>query len=170
MAIAAMASAGAVFAFQASDRPAPPSAATGSILGDNDGLDPLMARAEARGPYSLACNSGHDERLACTPVANKDVIPALKRGETIYGRTVIGFPGGAKVGEDEGPTFEAGDLICAAAADDSMTCRSVTAYTPTVHAGQRTLSFYSRHNVTFTKDGRTIGHLLAPTIPLQVLP
>jgi hypothetical protein len=98
------------------------------------------------------------------------VIPALKRGETIYGRTVIGFPGGARAGEDEGPTFEASDLICAAAAGDSMTCRSVTAMTPTVHAGQRTLSFYKRHNVTFGEHGRMIGHLLAPTIPLQVLP
>lgn len=170
-ALAALASAGAVFAFQASDRPASPGPATGSILGDMDGLDPLMARAEARGPYSLSCNSAHDdERLACTPVADKDVIPALKRGETIYGRTVIGFPGGAKPGEDEGPTFEAGDLICAAAADDSMTCRSVTTMTPTVHAGQRTLSFYTRHNVTFNDRGRTIDHLLAPTIALRVLP
>jgi hypothetical protein len=170
MAIAAMVSAGAVFAFQASDRPAPPSAATGSILGDMDGLDPLMARAEARGPYSLSCNSAHDESLACSAVADKDVIPALKRGETIYGRTVIGFPGGAKAGENEGPTFEASDLICAAAAGALMTCRSVTAFTPTAHAGQRTLSFYKRHNVTFNDRGRTVGHLLAPTIPLQVLP
>jgi hypothetical protein len=127
MAVAALASAGAVFAFQASDRSAPPRAATGPILGDMDGLDPLMARAEARGPYSLSCNSARDESLACTPVADTDVIPALKRGETIYGRTVIGFPGGAKPGEDEGPTFEASDLICAAVAGDAVTCRSVTA-------------------------------------------
>jgi hypothetical protein len=83
---------------------------------------------------------------------------------------VIGFPGGAKPGKDEAPTFEASDLICTAAAGDAMSCRSVTAVTPTVRAGQRTLSFYKRHNVTFNERGRLVSRLLAPTIPLRVLP
>jgi len=178
MAIVALVSAGAVLAFQANDAAAPGKAragsapgkaAVGSILGDNAGLDPLLARAEARGPYSLSCTSAHAGSLACTPVADKDVIPALKRGETTYGRTVLGFPGGAKAGEDESqPTFEASDLICAAAGT-AMTCRSVTDAIPTVHAGQKTFSFYRQLKVTF-KRGRTIGLLDAPTIPLRVLP
>ena len=170
MAILALASAGVVLAFQANDAPAPDKAAAGSILGDNAGLDPLMARAEARGPYSLSCTSAHAGSLTCTPVADKDVIPALKRGETTYGRTVIGFPGGATPGEDEkGPTFEATDLICAAAGK-SITCRYVTDASPTVHAGQQTFSFYRRLKVRFNERGRTIGLPSTPTIPLRVLP
>ena len=171
MAVVALASAGAVLAFRANDAAAPAKKTTGSILGDNAGLDPLMARAEARGPYSLSCTSAHAGGLACTPVADKDVIPMLQRGETTYGRTVLGFPGGAKAGEDEiHPTFEATDLICAGAAGTSMTCRSVTAAIPTVHAGQQTFSFYRRQKVTFNERGKPVGLPDAPTIPLRVLP
>lgn len=132
-----------------------------------------MARAEKGGPYSLACKAGVGGHLICTSVRDEDVIPALKRGETIYGRTVLGFTGprGADPRKDSVlPTFEATDLVCGAPSGQTVNCLPVTVATPTVRAGQRTLVFYKKHNVTFSERGRTVGRPGAPTIPLRLLP
>jgi hypothetical protein len=179
VAIAAMSSAGAVFAFQKEapsgrGESAVASRTAGSVLGyEPPGLDARMARAEKNGPYSLACKAGTGSHLICDSVRDEDVIPALRRGQTIYGRTVLGFTGprGADPRKDSKlPTFEASDLVCGASSKQALDCLPVTAATPTVRAGQRTFVFYKKHNVTFTEQGRTIGVAATPTIPLRVLP
>lgn len=134
-------------------------------------LDRDMGEAVAAGPYSVTCEAGADSTFACSPMKDADVIPSLRRGEEVYGRTVIGFPGGANVEEDSQPTFESTDLVCAGGTGDVLRCSRVTAEAPpTVEAGADLIVFYRKHNVTFDADGRLTSHLDAPTISLQVLP
>jgi hypothetical protein len=159
VAIAAIGSVGGAFAFRSDGPPADPA----------QGLDALMASAEAQGAYSINC-SGFGDSLACSPMKDEDVMPALRRGETVYGRTVIGFPGGAKVSSGADPRFEATDLICSDASDGSLGCSPVTRANPTVPAGAETFVFYRKHNVTFDKSGHPTGHAGAPTVPLRVIP
>ncbi len=132
------------------------------------GLEAQIDQAVAQGPYSITCDTTGDGVLDCSPIKDEAVIPALKRGEEVYGRTVIAFPnGGAKVDEDSGPTFDPTDLVCADGT--GMTCSPVTVAPPTVRAGAQVFAFYRKHNVTFDHDGRPVSHLDAPTVPLRVL-
>ena len=129
-----------------------------------------MDQAVAAGAYSLTCEPAAEVALTCSPIRDEDVMPALRREEAVYGRTVIAFPGGADVDEDSGPTFEATDLVCADATGPEATCLPVTAAAPTVRAGADVFVFYSRHNVTLEEDGQAVSHLDAPTVPLRGLP
>jgi hypothetical protein len=135
-----------------------------------EGLEAQMDQAVAEGPYSITCVPAADGRLACSPMKDRDVIPALKRGEVVYGRTVIAFPGGAKVEKHSSPTFESTDLVCSSGTSSLLTCSPVAAALTAVRAGADVFVFYRQHNITFSKDGRPIGHLDAPTVPLRVLP
>jgi hypothetical protein len=154
-------------AFQSGDLSQEPTV-TSSVLGDAQaGLTARMDAAEAAGAYSIGCEPG-DGHLVCVAVADADVLAALRRGETVYGRTVIGFPGGAKVADDRGARFETTDLVCTDASGDSLHCLSVTEAEPTVRAGAETFVFYKKHNVTFDKNGNPVGHLGAATVPLRV--
>jgi hypothetical protein len=131
------------------------------------GLVSRMDAAVAAGAYSITCEPG-DGSLVCMPVADADVVPALRRGETVYGRTVIGFTRGAKVADDGAARFGTTDLVCTDASGDSLHCRSVTEAEPTVRAGAEMFVFYKKLNVTFDKNGVPVGHSGEPTVPLRV--
>lgn len=167
-AIVAVGTVRGALAFQPDD-PSPPHEPTSSVLGEAQvGLDARMDRAVAAGAYSITCEPG-DGRLVCVPVADADVVAALRRGETVYGRTVIGFSGGAKVADDGATRFETTDLVCTDASGDSLHCLSVTEAEPTVRAGAETFVFYKKHNVTFDKNGVPVGHLGEATVSLRVV-
>lgn len=172
-AVLAAGSVGGALAFQGgggttSDEPM----ITSSVFGPEPAnLDAQMDSAVKDGPYSITCSPGIDAGLSCTSMPDEEVIPALKRGETVYGRTVIGFPGGAKAVEDTSePTFEATDLVCSAGALDALECLPVTEAKPIITAGTDTFAFYRQHHVSFTADGRAIGQPTTPTISLSVAP
>lgn len=168
--VLAVASVGGALAF-AQDGPtrsAEPSIS--SLLGDEPaGLSARMDALVESGPYSITCGSrGDGVTLSCAEMADGKVISALKRGESVYGRTVIGFPDGAD-GTDAVRTFESTDLICQAPFNGSMLCAPVTAVQPTVVGGEDTFVFYKRHNVTFDDDGVPVGHAGEATVSLRVV-
>jgi hypothetical protein len=134
------------------------------------GLVTQMQLAEARGPYSITCETAADGKLTCSPIRDQDVIPALKAGNEVYGRTVIAFPGGAKVKEDSGPAFVSTDLVCSAGTNSLLMCSRVTSAVPTVRAGADVFAFYRKHDVTFDNHGQLVSHVGAPTVELRVLP
>jgi hypothetical protein len=99
---------------------------------------------------------------------DEDVIPALRRHETVYGRTVIGLPSGTA--HATGPMLQATGLVCAGGFGKSLSCSSVAESRPTIAAGADTFVFYSKHVVTFRENGKPVGHLGPATISLQVGP
>jgi hypothetical protein len=125
---------------------------TTSFGEEQAGLNGRMQEAEQAGPYSIRC-SGDGAELVCTSVADDGVIPALKNGETVYGRYVIGFRGGANPERDEG----------------QIVCAPVTEVAPTVEAGQDTFAYYKRLDVTFDENDTPVSWIGEATIPLTVV-
>jgi len=141
---------------------------TTSFGEEQAGLNGRMQEAEQAGPYSIRC-ADDGAVLACTSVADGDVIPALKNGETIYGRYVIGFRGGANPERDEVPTFADTDLTCGPLDESQILCSPVTQVAPTVEAGQDTFAYYKRLDVTFDEDDTPVSWIGRATIPLTVV-
>jgi len=140
---------------------------TTSFGEEQAGLNGRMQEAEQAGPYSIRC-SGDGAELVCTSVADDDVIPALKNGETVYGRYVIGFRGGANP-EREVPTFADTDLTCGSPNEGQIVCAPVTEVAPTVEAGQDTFAYYKRLDVTFDENDTPVSWIGEATIPLTVV-
>lgn len=166
----AVASVAGVFALRAHATGPDQSTNDSSLLGPAPAnLDAQMNSAAAAGPNSITCDPGYGVNLVCTQVSDGSVIAALKRGDVVYGRTVIGFPSGANL-QNERPTFESSDLVCRNGSADGLDCTTAGTMQPTVASGTGALAFYKRYDVTFTPEGRVIGHASAPTIPLRVTP
>lgn len=141
-----------------------------TLLGEEPaGFDGRLQAAVDAGAYSITC-SGHSDQLKCLPMKDEDVIPALRRGETIYGRTVLGFPTGATTAVAEEPKLEATDLMCSPSGGTVMSCAPVTTVKPTVAAGAETFVFYRKHNVTFDASGTPVSIGGTPTVSLEVVP
>jgi len=140
-----------------------------SVLGPAQaGLDARMADAEKDGPYAITCGPGDGEALLCTEVKNGETIAAIKRGKTVYGRTVVGFPGGASA-DDAVPMFEATDLVCLDAERAPWTCLPVTVATPSVRVGEEIVVSYKKYNITFHENGRIEDTVGEPTVSLRVV-
>ena len=142
---------------------------TSSVFGPAQaGLDARMADAEKDGPYAITCSPGDGETLLCTEVKNGGTIAAIKRGKTVYGRTVVGFPGGASA-DDAVPMFEATDLVCLDAERAPWTCLPVTVATPSVRVGEEIVVSYKKYNITVHEDGRIEDTVGEPTVSLRVV-
>lgn len=125
-----------------------------------------MQRAVEQGPYSITCSAVAAGRLTCAPMKDEDVIPALKRGETVYGRTVVGFPGGAT--PQSAPKLQPSDLVCASGSGVSLSCSPVNSSKASVVAGAKTFVFYMKHDVRF-KDGHPVSYLGPSTVSIPVV-
>lgn len=152
--------------------------AVGSGSGASDPATPLplggqleaqMDQAVAAGPYSITCEPAVNGTRTCSPMKDESVIPALRQGTEVWGRTVVSFSGGANAARDSGPMFNVSDLVCSEGSSTVLTCSQVTADRPSVRAGADVFTYYVKHDVTFTSDGRLISHVGAPTIPLRII-
>jgi hypothetical protein len=132
------------------------------------GISARMQEAADAGPRSIACDPGEGAALVCLRVEDAEALAALRRGETIYGRNVMGFPEGAKIGET-GPKFHSSSLVCGEPVDGLIPCLPVTAEAPTARVGQEFFVYYMRQNVTFLSDGVPVLHIGEPTVPLRVV-
>jgi hypothetical protein len=164
--VVAIASVGGALAFGSQNRSTSQSPTAIPTLGA--ALQTLMDKAQAAGPYSVTCEPNANGKLSCAPMRDEDVIPALRSGEEVYGRTVIAFPGGADPAEDSGPMFDASDLVCSTGGGQLLDCSSVSTMAPTVQAGTQVLVVYRMHKVTFDSNGRLVSHLNAPTVSVRV--
>lgn len=158
--------------FVQGDDPPPNERTVTTFFGEEPaGLSARMEQAVANGPYEIQCEAGDDPSLVCHGIRGKETHAALKRGETVYGRTVIGIPRGARLGvEDASPSFESTDLVCANRSGASLVCFPVTVMQPTIRAGADVFAFYRRHNVTFTKRGTPVGHAGDLTVSFRIVP
>jgi hypothetical protein len=157
--------------FVQGEAPPPNEPTITSMFGEEPiGLGARMSDAEAAAPYQIQCSAGTGASLMCTEISGDESLAALKRGETVYGRTVIGIPGGAKAGATEAAAhFEPTDLICPERRGDSLVCFPVTQVQPTIREGVDVFAFYKRHNVTFTEKGNAVEHIGEPTISFNVI-
>jgi len=145
-----------------------------SVLGGGfEGLGPEAQAASQRmnelaeaGPNTIRC-SEEAGPVICTPVPDREVIPALKSGKSnLYGRTVYGHITAASLGH---PLFENGELVCGDLADDgSMACTSVDDVKPKIRAGESEFVTYKPYNVTFDGGGNPVGRIGEATIPLSL--
>jgi hypothetical protein len=123
------------------------------------------ADLEGAGPNSLRCE-GTGANMTCTPVPDSEVIPALKNGDELYGRTIYS---GIEQGmiDRQQPFFEAGELVCRdPGVDGTMSCSRVDAVQPTIERGGTLFVTYKPYNVTFDDEGNPVGHMANPTVPL----
>ncbi len=133
------------------------------------GLSRRMSDADEAGPASISCGPGLGDMLICTAVGDEDALAALKHGETIYGRNVMGFPKGATTEHNSIPVFESTALVCGELVEGSIPCMPMTASEPTARVGQDVFAYYVKQNVTFTEGGTTVSHIGELTIPLHVV-
>jgi len=124
-----------------------------------------VIRLEEAGPNSVRC-SGAGATTTCRPIADRDVVPALRAGETIYGRTV--YRSITKAATDRGAAiFRAGELVCGAPQHGgAMACSGVDRVQPVIRAGETLFVTYRPFNVTFDAQGIMTVHVAPPTIPL----
>lgn len=126
----------------------------------NDGM---QVAADA-GPNSVRC-TGSGAIMACTVVPDKEVIPALKGGEELYGRTVYGnLEKGIASGN---ALFASDELVCASAASDgTIACSPAGKVQPAIPAGETIFVTYAPYNATVDKRGNVVGRSGIPTVPL----
>jgi hypothetical protein len=137
----------------------------------DDDLRQAMDEATEAGPNSIKCSRVARARLTCNEIPDGEVASAVRRGDPIYLRMVLGFTDGADAERDSVPTFERSDLICDSGVGGSLSCQRVTVAPPTVRVGQRLFVFYRWNQVTFDDaEGTIISQTSEPTIPLRVLP
>lgn len=134
------------------------------------GLGGRMTAAADAGPSSLSCEPGEGEALTCVAVGDEEALAALKRGETLHGRNVMGFRGGATTADNSIPVFESTALVCHESAEGSISCMPMTAEAPTAVVGQDTFVYYvQQKDVLFTESGTSISRIGDLTIPLVVV-
>lgn len=116
------------------------------------------------GPSSITCAPTKDV-LRCSPVADSQVVAALKAGTDVYGRTAItGVTAGGNV-----PKVEADGLSCGpVASDGSIECRPVTQVAPPVLPSSDVVIYYDHFDVTF--EGSHMVSAAGPrlTVPVAV--
>lgn len=115
------------------------------------------------GPGVVSC-TGSGNQVACAPVAEEAVIPALNRGQELYGRTVYGDVSNA-VGRGV-PVLERDDLVCGPITGPAITCSPAGKVQPTIEAGQKTFVVYRLYRATFDAQGRMSLGRAAPEVPL----
>lgn len=116
------------------------------------------------GPQSITCSDeGRNSR--CSPIQDAEALSALRRGATIYQRTVHGGITQRAI-DARMPFFAADDIVCDAQnPDGTMMCTGVTARPPSLGSGQSTIITYRLLHVTF-KDGQPVERPLPATVPL----
>ena len=115
------------------------------------------------GPNSIRCE-GSGATVSCSAVLDRDVIPALKAGETLYGRTVYrSIP----TTERTPQLFQVGELVCGSTdAKGAMSCSRVERVQPVIRSDETMFVTYKPYNVTFDEQGGMTGHLVTPTVRL----
>lgn len=115
------------------------------------------------GPQSVRCDA-NGEQFMCVPMADRLVLDALKRGETVYGRAVYaGIPQGSRTT----PMLTPDELICGESSlSGSMSCVRASDATPKIAADATALVTYTPFRVRFEGD-RTIGLPQPATIAVE---
>jgi hypothetical protein len=132
-------------------------------------LSSNMQKAADAGADEIQCEPGAGEALICTEIKGKAALAALRRGETVYGRSVLGMPRGADPKYNSTPQFESDSLVCDES-DGVITCVPMSVEAPTAQAGQEVFVYYDNFGkVTFTKRGTPVMYMGQLTIPLHVV-
>jgi hypothetical protein len=119
-------------------------------------------RLAQAGPESVSCDASAGVRT-CVAVPDQRVVPSLKAGARLYGRTVYGsISKGIAAGA---PLLESEDLVC----DDvtfsgSFRCTPVGEQALAIPAGQEMLVVYRRYRATFRADGAMVSERPSPSV------
>lgn len=127
-----------------------------------------MQKAADAGAEEIQCEPGEGETLTCTEVGGEEALAAVRRGETVYGRNVLGMPQGADPKYNSRPKFEEGSLVCKQV-EGAITCVPMSVQTPTVEEGQQVFAYYDKFDVEFGKDGQVVMHGAPLKYPLHVV-
>jgi hypothetical protein len=131
-------------------------------------LSSNMQKAAEAGAEEIQCEPGDGEALICTEVGGKEALAALRRGETVYGRNVLGMPKGADPKYNSTRQFESDSLVCDES-DGVITCIPMAVEAPTAEAGQEVFVYYIKFDVRFTDKGDPVQYVRSLEYPLRVV-
>lgn len=119
-------------------------------------------RLAQAGPESVSCDASAGVRT-CVAVPDQRVIPSLKAGARLYGRTVYGsISKGIAAGA---PLLEPEDLVCDdVASAGRFRCAPVGEKALAIPAGQEMLVVYRRYRVAFRDGGGMVSQRPSPSV------
>jgi hypothetical protein len=101
------------------------------------------------GPGHLSCAGSTGAALTCTPIADPDVLDAVKNGVKVYQRSVrFGIPPASR----SKPLFDSDEILCAPSTQAALHCVSVISQRPSLDSNGDVVT-YSPLNVKY--DGTT---------------